>query len=120
MSYISKLARDETQPRSLCICLTVILSMGVSLVLVLSLVTISCSIPFCPAPKIMNRAGMQIPPRMPRATPNPATQNTTAMGGQQVPQVLWGLGIVVSSCVCVTWSATALPPLTWDPAVLLC
>ncbi|CAB1332683.1 unnamed protein product [Coregonus sp. 'balchen'] len=37
---------------------------------------------------MMPRPGMQIPPRLPRAAPNPAIPpNSAAMGGQQMPQV---------------------------------
>ncbi len=43
--------------------------------------------------KMMPRSGMQIPPRLPRATPNSAIpQNPVAIGGQQMPQV-WVLGL---------------------------
>lgn len=50
---------------------------------------------------MMPRAVMQIPPRLPRATPNSAIPpNPAAMGGQQMPQV-FTTGLIAGLKHCV-------------------
>lgn len=49
---------------------------------------VTCLLSPLSSSKMMPRPGMQIPPRLPRATPNSAIpQNPVAIGGQQMPQV---------------------------------